>query len=591
MLHSYTAYVKPSLSCILTVGALNMRILESMLRPMLQLKRTGYQMAACTLTCSIVCSQQPPAPDQAPSTNEQSSQQDPQSERDSSGNNPDKGSSEGRGNDRGRGGNRQGGRNMQGGNGQGGKINGQGGGNRQGDRQGGGNGGGGGGSKLGNYTEPPPANNVPEHTFNVILGRPTDTSITVRVLFNRTAKAFVEYGTASDKYSRQTKSESFDPKVPMDFALTDLTPNTRHYYRIKYTTSSGEEQQSEEYTFHTQRMPGSSFAFTMQSDSHLDENTSGDVYLRTLANALSDQPDFHLELGDTFMTGKYVEPKLSEPQYYAQRYYLGHLCHSSSFFFALGNHDGESGSRGDMSWASKKRIQLFPNPFPDRFYTGNDQREAEVGLPENYYQWKWGDAQFIVLDPFRYTKQRGRNSNNWAWTLGNRQYHWLKSSLENVDAKYRFVFLHHLVGGSTTNNRGGIEVAPYWEWGGKGESGEEEFAKNRPGWEAPIHDLLRKHSVSAVFHGHDHLFIKQDLDGIVYQLVPQPGHARIGNTNSAKEYGYIAGETQSSSGHIRVRVSPEATRVDYVRAYLPENENKNRRNGEVSYSYEIRSNK
>ncbi len=72
------------------------------------------------------------------------------------------------------------------------------------------------------------------------------------------------------------------------------------------------------------------------------------------------------------------------------------------------------------------------------------------------------------------------------------------------------------------NNRGGVEVARLWEWGGENTEGEDEFAKQRPGWEMPIHDLLVKHGVSIVFHGHDHLFIKQDLDGIVYQEVPQP---------------------------------------------------------------------
>ena len=101
----------------------------------------------------------------------------------------------------------------------------------------------------------------------------------------------------------------------------------------------------------------------------------------------------------------------------------------------------------------------------------------------------------------------------------------------------------------------------------------------------PIHDLLVKHGVSIVFHGHDHLFIKQDLDGIVYQEVPQPGHLRSGNTNTAKEYGYLSGEIQSSSGYVRVRVGQEETRVDCVRTYLPAAESQFKRNGDVSYSY------
>ncbi len=49
----------------------------------------------------------------------------------------------------------------------------------------------------------------------------------------------------------------------------------------------------------------------------------------------------------------------------------------------------------------------------------------------------------------------------------------------------------------------------------------------------PIHQLLAKHGVQIVFHGHDHLYVKEDLDGIVYHEVPQPGHPRYDNTRSA----------------------------------------------------------
>ena len=67
------------------------------------------------------------------------------------------------------------------------------------------------------------------------------------------------------------------------------------------------------------------------------------------------------------------------------------------------------------------------------------------------------------------------------------------------------------------------------------------------------------------------------------------GHARLGNIRSAVEYGYLNGEVQSSSGHIRVNVSSDSVRVDYVRSYLPSHESSQRKNGDVSYSYLIRN--
>ena len=60
-------------------------------------------------------------------------------------------------------------------------------------------------------------------------------------------------------------------------------------------------------------------------------------------------------------------------------------------------------------------------------------------------------------------------------------------------------------------------------------------------------------------------------------------HPRSG-TRSAIEYGYLSGEVQGSSGHVRVRVDGDRARVDYVRAYLP---GSGRDNGEVSYSYQL----
>jgi hypothetical protein len=117
--------------------------------------------------------------------------------------------------------------------------------------------------------------------------------------------------------------------------------------------------------------------------------------------------------------------------------------------------------------------------------------------------------------------------------------------------------------------------------------GEYEFDKYRPSWGKPIHQLLVDSGVSVVFHGHDHLFVKQDLDGIVYQEVPQPSRSRAGNTRTASEYGYIAGEIQPSSGYVRVRVDADAARVDYVRTYV-DKPGSETRNGEVTFSYEVK---
>ncbi len=97
--------------------------------------------------------------------------------------------------------------------------------------------------------------------------------------------------------------------------------------------------------------------------------------------------------------------------------------------------------------------------------------------------------------------------------------------------------------------------------------------------------------VSIVFHGHDHIFAKQDLDGIVYQEVPQSGNPPRGDMNSAPrtaaEYGYLSGKLLGSPGYMRITVSPEKVTADLVRSVLPEQENGVRKNHEVAFSYAI----
>ncbi|MFM7053090.1 MAG: hypothetical protein ACKOYN_13315, partial [Planctomycetota bacterium] len=92
------------------------------------------------------------------------------------------------------------------------------------------------------------------------------------------------------------------------------------------------------------------------------------------------------------------------------------------------------------------------------------------------------------------------------------------------------------------------------------------------GWPMPIHDLLVKHGVTAVFHGHDHLYVHSTLDGIHYQCVPQPGNL-AGNTRSAEEYGYASGTLYGSPGHLRVRMSADGVaKVEFVRTAISESE-------------------
>ncbi len=432
---------------------------------------------------------------------------------------------------------------------------------------------------------------VPTHSIDVILGRPTSNSITVSVLAYQAAEGYLEYGPSSDNFTNQTPLRVLNANQPAEILVDGLQANTAYTYRVRYRSGSAHDfAATDSETFTTQRAAGASFTFTIQADSHLDSNSSLPVYEQTLANERADQPDFVIDLGDTFMTDKVNLYTTAEPQYWAQRYYFSLL--NAPLFLVLGNHDGEGAPKGSTgqempTWSAKLRTQLFPNPIPDAFYTGNTTPDKTVGALQDYCAWEWGDALFIVLDPYRFTPPQSGDSSLWTPTLGETQYRWLKTTLETSQAKWRFVFIHQLIGGYDKNGRGGVEVAPFYEWGGNNADGSYGFDTQRPGWGLPIHQLLVQNHVNAVFHGHDHLFVKQELDGIIYQEVPQPGAARANATNSAAEYGYLSGDILGSPGHLRVTVTPDGVTVEYVRAYLPQDEKTDKQNGQMDYRYTL----
>jgi hypothetical protein len=307
-------------------------------------------------------------------------------------------------------------------------------------------------------------------------------------------------------------------------------------------------------------VPEGGFSFVVQADSHLDENTNTSLYRQTIMNITDGKPSFLMDLGDTFMSEKFAKTLQEVEGRYIQAKSYFDLLGNIPLYLVNGNHDGECGWMGNMEeWARNSRLKYFPSDdIGSGAYLGNR-------TTANYYSFVKGDAQFIILDPFTFTTEKAKGEDDgWSYTLGKTQYDWLKATLENSNSKYKFVFIHNLVGGYGKDARGGAEAAKYYEWGGYSLSGSYDFDEMRPGWGKPIHQLLVDNNVNVVFHGHDHFYARQSLDGIIYQLVPQPGTP--GNSvNDASKYSYKAGVFLPSAGYLRVVVSSEEAVVEYVK--------------------------
>jgi len=432
----------------------------------------------------------------------------------------------------------------------------------------------------------------------IILGRPTDRSITASLLSDGALDVFLEYGLASGSYPFQTAPSSLPAGQPVDVELSGLQPDTKYFYRLRYrsATDTGFLADTEHF-FRTQRAPGKTFTFDIQADSHPERTKTmfdPELYARTLQLVAADQPDFYITLGDDFGvdTLKDLDAGTVGQIYATQRRYLGAIGRSAPIFLVNGNHEQAAaylldGTPDNVAvWAQNARNRYFPEPAPDSFYSGDEKPVDFIGLLRDYYAWTWGDALFMVIDPYWHSPVAvdsvlgggQKNTDKWAVTLGADQYQWFRNTLEQSRAKYKFVFAHHVNGGG----RGGVELAKSHEWGGYNDKGVWEFAAKRPAWELPIHPLMAKNNVTIFFQGHDHLFAKQELDGVVYQECPIPADYTYTAFN---EDAYTSGIKLPNAGHLRVTVSETEVKVEYIRSFLPGDETAGHRNGELAYAY------
>ena len=315
-----------------------------------------------------------------------------------------------------------------------------------------------------------------------MLGRPTDRSVTVNVLPAEDLEVYFEYGVAPGAYTGRTPAATLPGDQPSEVMLDGLQPDTRNYYRIRYRRPGAAEfSAGEERSFTTQRAPGSTFTFDIQGDSHperVNKQFDADLYRRTLTSVAADQPDFFIAIGDDFSvdTLKTVNADTVTQLYRKQREWLGLV--GAPVFLVNGNHEQASLANLDGTpdnvavWAQNARNAYYPQPAPDSFYAGDAEPVEHIGLLRDYYAFTWGDALFVTIDPYWHSPQTVDNQfgvdreqkakrDLWNITLGEAQYQWLKQTLETSDAKYKFVFAHHVNG----TGRGGIELAYTYEWG------------------------------------------------------------------------------------------------------------------------------
>ncbi len=324
-----------------------------------------------------------------------------------------------------------------------------------------------------------------------LLGRATGSSVSIKIVPSAAIQLYYEYGTSPGVYTAQTGTESATAGDPHTTVINGLQSDTKYYYRMQYQQSGGSWTARSEHSFWTQRAEGEGFMFDITSDSHVNiQLGNSTTWTQTMTNVNSDHPDFLIDLGDTFAMDNVTTAGGADSAYLFQRQFFDLAGHSASIFLAVGNHEQQEGWHLDdtgnpatstpvMGTNAQKKYYL--NPVPNGFYSGNSDTYSSLTgdqLHEDYYSWTWGDALFVVIDPYWYTtlkpfagntgggEPEAGDGDRWHWTLGQTQFNWLKAKLEGSDAKYKFIFAHHMTGGSDDYVRGGANPAHICEWGG-----------------------------------------------------------------------------------------------------------------------------
>lgn len=437
--------------------------------------------------------------------------------------------------------------------------------------------------------------------FSTVVGRVSAGSATLSLVSEEQEGVTVSVIDGAGAV-RGRHTATLKPGQASEVVFEGLAADTEYGYRVESDRKVGRAE-ARVGRFRTCRGAGVPFSFTVQGDSHPERPQMFDaaLYAKTLGAIAATKPDFHICMGDDFSIAKLPELTADSiaSRYLLQRPYLGIVGRVAPVFLVNGNHEQASlynyeqpGVAHDAAvWAQQARNRLFPLPSPDGFFTGNPRPREGIGQMRDYYAWSWGDALCVVLDNYWHSpvcvdtrlnetdaRGQGKNRDGWGITIGDEQYAWLTQTLEKSDAKFKFVFAHHVMG----TGRGGVERAGFYEWGGRSERGADEFQRHRPKWALPVHGVLAKYGVSALFQGHDHLYARQELDGVVYQTVPMPADPNY-STYNADRYG--SGVKLPNSGYLKVTVDGQQATVQYVRSYR--DGDSAGKDGEIAHQYTL----
>ncbi len=292
----------------------------------------------------------------------------------------------------------------------------------------------------------------------------TQDGMTIMWQTNLTGSSIVHYGETSEC---SLQFGTVDDVSIHEVRIEDLEPETQYFYRTETKALDGQTVTSRVSTFTTAVNEQTPFAFAVISDTQ----SNPDVVRQVSKLSWAQRPSFLLHPGDLVSTG-------TDDSHWTQHFFPGmqELISRVPFYPVLGNHEQNAQNYYDYM------------SLPD---------------PEYYYEFKYGNAHFFMID------------SNRDVSPSSEQYQWLNKKLSGSDSIWKFVSHHHPPYSSDENDYGDL-----WQTN-KSHRGDLRARE--------LSELYEKHNVDIVWNGHIHSYertwpIKNgkavaDSEGPIYMIV------------------------------------------------------------------------
>lgn len=304
------------------------------------------------------------------------------------------------------------------------------------------------------------------------FSQPTSMNLTWET--DRPSIGVIEYGQGKEL---DHKLEFSEPRTLHEATIPGLEPETQYFYRVRAISGSGETIDSGRLTFKTAVKVSSPYAFAIIGDTESRPHINN----RLCQLIWNERPDFLLNCGDLTDAGK-----KSNKFQWNMEYFVGMTALTSRIPLLPVAGNGED----DYYWYTRY------HKLPD---------------PELYYSYKFGNAEFFILNS---------NERETEFGPGGKQYEWLDKALQASTATWKFAAHHHPTYTSDEDDYGN-------RWQGKSNLGDLNVRQ--------LAELYEKHKVDIVFFGHLHSYertwpIQRNLTDVKHGVIYVQSGGGGGNT-------------------------------------------------------------